>query len=257
MREAGLPDAPSFRLDGRRALVTGAGSGLGRASAVALARAGAEVLLAGRRPEPLEALAEALGSIGCNASALPMDITDVDNTRRRLASAGRLDVLVNSAGTNIPQPMEAVTPDSFDTIIGLNLRAAYFLSQTVATGMRAAGIAGSIINVSSQMGHVGGRDRTVYCASKFAVEGMTRAMALEFGRAGIRVNTVCPTFIETEMTRETLSDPEQRARIESQILLGRLGTVGDIMGPVLFLASDAAALVTGASLLVDGGWTAV
>jgi NAD(P)-dependent dehydrogenase (short-subunit alcohol dehydrogenase family) len=251
-----LPRTPSFRLDGRRALVTGAGRGIGFAAAAALAEAGADVVLAARSLDELEAKAAMLRDAGYRASALAVDVTDIAAAEQALKRAGPFDVLVNNAGTNRPKPMREVTAEDYDAVMDLNVRAAYFVAQTIACGMADAGIRGSIINVSSQMGHVGGSGRTVYCASKFAVEGMTKAMALEFGPAGIRINTIAPTFILTEMTRPFLADPAFEAAILSKIKLGRLGELEDIMGPVVFLASDASRLVTGASLLVDGGWTA-
>ena len=138
----------------------------------------------------------------------------------------------------------------------VNVRAAYFLTRNVAKGLIAAGRGGSLINLSSQMGHVGGVDRSVYCATKHALEGMTKAMAIEWGKHGIHVNTLCPPFIRTPLAEQTLAIPERRAWIESMIKLGRVGEIEDIMGPVVFLASDASALMTGTSLLIDGGWTA-
>ncbi|MBD3679039.1 MAG: SDR family oxidoreductase [Rhodobacteraceae bacterium] len=251
-----LPQTPSFRLDGKRALVAGASSGIGEACAVALARAGAEVTVAARRADRIEALAEALTAEGLSAKALTMDVTDVEATRAAVAANGPFDVLVNSAGLARHAPALETTPEDFDAVSGINTRGAYFLTQAVAKGLVEAGKPGSLINVSSQMGHVGGIDRAVYCGTKHAVEGMTKSMAIEWGKHGIRVNTVCPTFIITPLTQSTFENPERRAWIEDKIKLGRAGTVEDIMGPVVFLASDASALMTGAALLVDGGWTA-
>jgi NAD(P)-dependent dehydrogenase (short-subunit alcohol dehydrogenase family) len=163
---------------------------------------------------------------------------------------------VNNAGTNKPQPFVDVTVEAYDTVMALNLRAAFFAAQAVARRMIAAGRGGSIINVSSQMGHVGGANRSVYCASKWAIEGLTRAMAIELGPHRIRVNTLAPTFIDTPMTRPFFENETFRTSVVSKIKLGRIGAVGDVMGPVVFLASDASALMTGSSLVVDGGWTA-
>ena len=251
-----LPCTPSFRLDGKRALVTGASSGIGRGAAVALAGAGAEVWLVARRAPELEGLADAIRADGGKAMALALDVTDLDATARALAAHGPFDVLVNSAGLARHAPALDTTPSDYDAVMGLNLRAAYFLTREVARGLIAAGKPGSLINISSQMGHVGGPDRAVYCASKHALEGMTKAMALEWAAKGIRVNTICPTFIRTPLGEQTLKDPERRAWILSKIKLGRVGEIEDLMGPIVFLASDASALVTGTHLIVDGGWTA-
>lgn len=251
-----LPRTPSFRLDGKRALVTGASSGIGMGAAVALAEAGAEVTLVARRLAELEAVRDAIRKQGGRAEALAVDITDLTVTAAAVTAQGPFDVLVNSAGLARHSPALDTTPDDYDTAMNLNLRAAYFLTREVARGLIAAGKPGSLINVSSQMGHVGGPDRAVYCANKHALEGMTKAMALEWAPHGIRVNTLCPTFIRTPLGEQTLKNPERRAWILSKIKLGRVGEIEDLMGPVVFLASDAAAMVTGTHLIVDGGWTA-
>ena len=251
-----LPRTPSFRLDGHRALVTGGSSGIGLGCAVALAQQGARVTLAARSAEKLREAVTAIRAEGLDAEALPLDVGDVEATRGAVAAYGPFDVLVNSAGTARHSPAKDTTPEDFDAAADLNVRGAYFLTQAVANGLIAAGRPGSLINVSSQMGHVGGVDRAVYCATKHAVEGFTKAMAIEWGRHGVRVNTICPTFIRTPLTEPTFADPERRRWLEEKIKLGRVGRVEDIMGAVAFLASDAAALVTGTALMVDGGWTA-
>jgi NAD(P)-dependent dehydrogenase (short-subunit alcohol dehydrogenase family) len=251
-----LPRTPSFRLDGRRALVAGASSGIGMGAAAALAQAGAEVTLVARRLAELEALRDAIRAAGGKATALALDITDLAATAAALGALAPFEVMVNSAGLARHAPALDTTPEDYDAAMALNLRAAYFLTREVARGLIAAGKPGSLINVSSQMGHVGGPDRAVYCANKHALEGMTKAMALEWAPQGIRVNTLCPTFIRTPLAEPSLQNPERRAWILSKIKLGRVGEVEDLMGPVVFLASDAAAMVTGTHLIVDGGWTA-
>ena len=254
-----LPKTPSFRLDGRRALVTGAGRGLGLACAAALAEAGAEVWLAARSRDEIEAAAAALRARGDRAHALVLDVTDTAAVVRAIgtqATHGPFDVLVNNAGSNRPKPFDEVTEDDIDALYTLNLKAPFFVAREVARALKAASRPGSIIQMSSQMGHVGGIGRTAYCATKHALEGLTKALALELGPHRIRVNTVCPTFIDTPMTHDWLAAPAFREQVLGKIALGRVGTVEDVMGAVLYLASDASALVTGSALMVDGGWTA-
>ena len=251
-----LPKTPSFRLDQKRALVAGASSGIGLACAVALGEAGAKVTLAARRVDALNTLVDKMHASGMRADALPLDVSDIARTQASVASRGPFDILVNSAGLARHSPALDTTEDDFDAVSDVNVKGAYFLTQAVAKGLVAAGKPGSLINISSQMAHVGGIDRAVYCATKHALEGFTKSMAIEWGKAGIRINTICPTFILTDLTRPTFTDPEKRAWIEDKIKLGRPGEVEDIMGGVVFLASEASAMVTGISLLVDGGWTA-
>lgn len=248
-----LPRTPSLRLDGKRALVTGASSGIGQACAVALAEAGAHVICAARGADRLNETVAEMQAEGWSAAALPLDIADLDVMRDAL-SEQRLDVVVNSAGLARHSPAMETTPEDYDAVMGVNLRAAYFLSVAAAKAMPETG--GSIIHISSQMGHVGGIDRAVYCASKHGLEGMIKAMAIEWGKRRIRINSICPTFIRTSLTAQTFDNPERAAWIEEKIKLGRVGEVEDIMGAVLYLASDASALVTGTSMLINGGWTA-
>jgi len=251
-----LPKTPTMSLAGKRAVVTGASSGIGLAAAVALGEAGADVMLVARRAAPLQDLASTMQQAGMTATALPLDITDIPVMQDHIATAGPFDILVNSAGMARHGPALETTPDDFDAVTGVNLKSAYFLAQAVATGLIAAGKPGSLITISSQMALVGGVDRAVYAATKHAVEGFTKSMAIEWGPQNIRVNTICPTFILTPLTAPTFKRPERRHWIEEKIKLGRVGRVEDIMGAVRFLAADAAALITCSALVVDGGWTA-
>lgn len=251
-----LPQTPSMRLDGRRALVTGASRGIGLGAACALASAGAHVVLAARSHDELVAVCAAMKVAGYSCEPLILDVTDTAQVRSKLADLDTFDILINNAGANRPGPMTDMTEEDYDMVMNVNVRAAYFVAQSVVARMIDQGRGGCIINTSSQMGHVGGIDRTVYCASKFALEGLTKSLAIEVAGHAIRVNTVCPTFIATPLTEKTLADPERVAWIKSKIKLGRIGAIEDVMGAYVFLASDAASLITGTSLLVDGGWTA-
>ena len=250
-----LPRTPSFRLDGRRALVTGGTRGIGLGAAVALAEAGAHVTIAARTAGDIEAVVNDMAAAGLAAEGVALDITDSAAVRTFVDDVEPFDILVNSAGTARHSDFVDITPENYRAVMDVNLGATIFVSQAVVGMLIAAGKPGSIIHISSQMGHVGGPRRAVYAASKHAVEGLTKAMAIELGPHTIRVNTVCPTFVETELTAKNLSDPDFRSWVLSKIKLGRLGRVEDLMGPIVFLASDASALVTGTSLLVDGGWT--
>lgn len=249
-----LPKTPSLSLKGKRALVTGASSGIGQACAVALAEAGASVVCAARGADRLNETVDAMKAEGWDAQALILDQSDL--AALNAAIVDPFDIVINSAGLARHKPALETLPSDFDAVMDVNLRSAYFLSVYAAQAMKAAKIAGSIIHISSQMGHVGGVDRTVYCTSKHALEGMVKSMAIEWGELGIRINTICPTFIRTPLTVATFDDPERLAWVTEKIKLGRVGEVEDIMGAALYLASDASALVTGTHLLVDGGWTA-
>jgi len=251
-----LPTTPSFRLDGKRALVAGGSSGIGLASAVALAQAGAEVTIAARNMAKVQAVVDEMTQAGLNARALALDVADIAATEAVVHADGPFDVLVNSAGLAIHSAAVDTAPDDFDAVSNINFRGAYFLTRAVAKGLLAAGKTGSLINITSQMALVGGIDRAVYCATKHAVEGFTKAMAIEWGKQGIRVNTIGPTFIRTPLTEQTFNNPDRVAWIMEKIKLGRVGEVTDMMGPVVYLASDASGLMTGSHLSIDGGWTA-
>jgi NAD(P)-dependent dehydrogenase (short-subunit alcohol dehydrogenase family) len=236
--------------------VTGAGRGIGAAAATALAEAGAHVTLCARSTDEIARLAQSLRTEGYSAETLRLDVTDIDAVAASIGAVAPFDILVNNAGTNRPKPMVDVTAEDFDAIMDLNVRSAFFVVQSVAKRMIAAGRSGTIINMSSQMGHVGSAHRSVYCASKWALEGFTRATAIELAPHQIRINTLCPTFVETPMTKTFFDNAEFKADVLSRIKLGRLGKVEDLMGAIVFLASDASALMTGSSIVVDGGWTA-
>ena len=248
--------AQGFRLDGMRALVTGASKGLGRDAALAMAEAGAEVHCAARDAALLDALVAEIRAAGGKAEAMVLDVTDTPAMQKAIAAAGPFDCLYNNAGWNKPQHFLDVDEEALDAIMGLNVRAAFLVAQAVARGMVAAGRKGAIVNMSSQMGHVGGPQRTVYCTSKHAIEGMTKAMALELAPHGIRVNAVAPTFIVTPLTEAWTRDPAWRAQFVTRIPMGEVGQPRDVSGAVVFLCSPAAGMITGHSLLVDGGWTA-
>ena len=251
---------PDFRLDGRAALVTGAGRGLGVGMAKGLARSGAHVVLLSRTRGELEAVADDIAAEGGSADTLVCDITDDAAVRAAVDGLPALDILVNNAGTNIPQPFVAVEPAALDTMLTLNVRAAFVVAQAAVNRMlrdadRAAR-GGAVVNISSQLGRVALRDRSVYTLTKHALEGLTKSMAIELAPKGIRVNAVGPTWVETPMTGPALADPDFRAEIVGSIPMGHLAQVDDIVGAVVFLASPAASMITGASLVVDGGWTA-
>lgn len=248
--------SPTFRLDGKRALVTGAGRGIGRAIAEAFAECGAEVVLCARTQSEIEEAADTLRARGLAATAQVCDVMDIASFSDLIENGAPFDILVNNAGTNRPKPLSEVTEEDYDAVMNLNVRAVYFATKAVAESMIAAGRGGSIMTLSSQMGHVGAANRTIYCASKWAIEGFTKALACELGPHKIRVNTICPTFIETPMTKPYFEDETFRNSVLSKIKLGRIGQVSDVTGAAVFLASDASSLMTGSAVMLDGGWTA-
>ena len=245
-----------FSLKGKRALVTGAGRGIGLAISKGFAQAGAEVTLCARSQAEIDAAVRDIQAQGGQAQALVADVTDIAAFQTLVAELPAFDILVNNAGTNRPGPLMEATLQDYDVVMSLNVRAAIFVAQAVARKMMDERVQGSIINTSSQMGHVGGLNRTLYCASKWAIEGFTKAFAIEMAPHKIRVNTICPTFIETPMTQHLLADKAVMDNVLSRIKLGRVGQPEDIVGGAIYLASRASALVTGSALLIDGGWTA-
>lgn len=247
---------PSLRLDGKTAVVTGAGRGLGRACAFALAAVGAEVVLVSRTQRDLDAVAALIAQEGGMARSLVCDVTDTTQVHAFFEGLARVDVLVNNAGSNIPEPFVDVSAEHLDFLLTLNVRAMFVVAQTAARKMIAQGQGGVILHMSSQMGHIGAPNRTVYCMTKHAIEGLTKAMGVELAPHGIRVNSIAPTFFETPLAGPFLANPTFREHVLHKIALGRLGQMEDIMGAVVYLASPAAAMVTGTSLVVDGGWTA-
>ncbi|MGC1712942.1 MAG: SDR family oxidoreductase, partial [Xanthobacteraceae bacterium] len=229
---------------------------IGLTAASALAAAGARVTLAARTESEIEEAAAAIRARGEQAEALTIDVTDVEAVRRAIAAAAPFQILINNAGMNRPALLADVKIEDFDAIFSLNVRAAFFMAQAVALRLIEAKLSGSIINISSQMGHVGAARRTVYCASKHAMEGFTKAMAIELAPHNIRVNSLGPTFLETPMTRPFFENKAFRAEVLSKIKLGRLGQLEELTGAIVFLASDASSLMTGSALVLDGGWTA-
>ena len=250
------PKLPSFRLEGKKALVTGAGRGIGMGASIALAESGANVTLVSRTEKELKDLTDHINSQGFTASYEVLDVNKEDEVLSFINNAEPFDILINNAGTNRPAKLIDTKIEDFDYVMSLNVRSVISLTKLVVKKMLDANIQGSIINVSSQMGHVGGPNRTTYCSSKFAIEGFTKSLAIELGPEGIRVNAICPTFIQTPMTEPFLKDEEFKKTTIGMIPIGRLGEVTDLMGPFVFLASDASSLMTGSSILVDGGWTA-
>ena len=249
---------PSFRLDGKVALVTGAGTGLGAAISIGLAESGAEVLLVGRTRMSLELTAAVIAKRGGRSRAIVCDVTDSAAVRQVIAALPRLDVLINNAGTNFPEPFVDVSDEHLDIMLDLNVRAAFVVAQAAARKMLEdpTRTDGAIINISSQMGHVGSPNRTVYCMTKHALEGLTKAMGVELAPKKIRVNSIGPTFTDTPLVRRVVDTLEKQAFVMSKIPMGKLAKLEDIMAAAVFLASPAAAMITGTHLIVDGGWTA-
>lgn len=251
---------PSFRLDGRGAVVTGASQGLGRHIALALAEAGADLALVGRNPVSLEDVAAEARAMGRSAVCLGADLSRVGEIAGVIARAadslGRIDILVNNAGTNIQQSAVDVTEEAWDTVMNINLKGAFFTAREVGLRMIAQGGGGRIVNIASQMAAVGFYKRSAYCASKAAVAAFTKVLALEWAAEGIRVNAVGPTFIDSPLARKVFEDKDIHAAVLQRLPIGRLGRMEEVAAAVLYLVSDGADLVTGQTLMVDGGWTA-
>jgi NAD(P)-dependent dehydrogenase (short-subunit alcohol dehydrogenase family) len=254
------PRLPSFRLDGQVALVTGAGGGLGAGIAIGLAQAGAQLVLVGRTQATLEHTAADIERCGGRCAIAVCDVTDSTAIAAAIAALPRLDVLVNNAGTNFPEPFLKVSAEHLDLMLELNVRAVFVTAQAAVRKMledpERARSGGAVLNISSQMGHVGSPNRTVYCMTKHAVEGLTKALAVELAPRRIRVNSIGPTFTDTPLVRRIVDTPEKRDFIMSRIPLGTLCRLEDVMAAAVYLASPAAAMITGTHLLVDGGWTA-
>lgn len=261
MTTEGMKDmAQMLRLDGRVALVTGAGRGIGEGIARFLAAAGAQVVLVSRTRSELEALAAGIAQDGGRALVKPCDVTDSTAIRALIDGLPSLDIVVNNAGTNFPEPLAQVSDEHLDAMLDLNTRAVFVVAQAAVRKMLQApdraSRGGAVINISSQMGHVGSPNRTVYCMTKHAVEGLTKAMAVELAPQGIRVNSIGPTFVDTPLVRRIVDTPEKQRFVLSNIPMGRLASIADIAAAAAYLASPAAAMVTGTCLRVDGGWTA-
>ncbi len=248
---------PSLRLDGLTAVVSGAGRGLGRGAALSLADAGAEVVLISRTEAELDSVAEEIVKAGGKASPLVCDVTDTAQVSEKIEGLERIDILMNNAGSNRPEPFINVSEENLDFLLELNVKSMFTVAQAAGRRMLAGGRGGSMIHMSSQMGHVGSPNRTVYCMTKHAIEGMSKAIAAELAPQNIRSNCIGPTFIETPMTAPMFENPEFRGFVMDRILMGRLGKIADVTGAIVFLASPASELITGASLTIDGGWTAV
>ena len=249
-----------YDLKNKYALVTGAGKGLGKACAIALAEAGANLIVISRTEQDLVSVSKIIKRFRVKCKSYVCDVTDYEEVKEMVNKVNKIDILVNNAGTNIPEHFLKVKTENMERLVNINTVAAFNVAQLVALKMvklkKRKKVGGSIINMSSQMGHVSGPKRSVYSMNKFGLEGLTKGMALELAENNIRVNTVCPTFVVTPMTKKFLKDKKFKREVLKNIPLGRFAELPEIASTVVFLASDAASMITGTSLLVDGGWTA-
>ena len=255
-----MPSLERFGLEGRTAVVTGAGRGLGVGMARGLAEAGAEVFLVARTESEIKQVADEICDAGGRAKSLALDVLDEPRVQSVFSDLPALDILVNNAGTNLPQPFIEVDGAALDTLLQLNIRAAFVVAQSAVRRMTAdpdrRQRGGAVINITSQLGRVAMKGRSVYTMTKHALEGLTKAMAIELAEDNIRVNAIGPTWVDTPMTRPSLADPALCKEVIESIPMGHLAQVEDVVGAAVFLASPAAGMITGASLVVDGGWTA-
>src|SRR3954447_24867166 len=245
-----------FRVDGLTAVITGASRGIGGGCARLLAALGAHVVLVARSVRDLQTAVSEIEASGGSAEYWAIDLkSSLAEFKERISTLPALDILVNNAGINRPQSFFAVDTETFDELFNLNVRVSFFCAQIAAQRMVETKRSGSIVMISSQAGHVGLPDRSVYCSTKFAIEGMTKAIALEAAQFGIRVNTVAPTYVPTPMTEPMFRDPKFSEFVQANIPMGRMATVEEVAAAVAYLAAPASRIVTGTSLLVDGGWT--
>jgi len=245
---------------GKTALVTGAGKGIGKASAIALAEAGADLIILSRTKNDLEKVKKQIIKLKRKCVIYDCDVSNFEDLELVFNKITKIDILVNNAGTNIPEQFTKIKKEDMDYVVDLNLKAAFHVAQMASKLMIKAknrkSIGGSIINISSQLGKVGAPKRSIYNMTKFGIEGLTRGMALDLAKYNIRVNTVCPTFVETPMVKKFFKDKKFKTQMINNIPLGRLATESDIATAVVYLASNASSMITGSSLMIDGGWTA-
>ena len=249
-----------YNLKNKIALVTGAGKGLGKACAIALAEAGANLIIISRTKKDLDQVAKIIKKFNVKIKSYVCDLTNYKKIKKIINNQSKIDILINNAGTNIPEYFEKVKREDMEYLVKINTVASFNLAQLCALkmlkGKNRKKIGGSIINMSSQMGHVSGHKRSVYSMTKFGLGGLTKGMAIDLAKYNIRVNTVCPTFVVTPMTKKFLKNKKFKKDTLNSIPLGRFAEMSEISSVVVFLASDAASMITGTSLLVDGGWTA-